>query len=128
MFDDHAKLIDLNPADSIFTLYAKIMARNAGGGTNLQSAFDQKKSLGFEPDTVIVISDMEVNQLRSNYDKKLFAPDCVKVAVNLNSANTTPLSEWQGWTQLFGWSERIFSFVRFTRDGDSIVDRLFQES
>lgn len=128
MFDDYAKHVDLNPRDSIFTLYEKIMARNAGGGTNLQAAFDQKKALGFEPDTVIVLSDMEVNRLRSNDTRSLFSKDCVKVAVNLNSANTTPINEWQGWTQLFGWSERIFQFVRFTRETDSIVKRLFDES
>lgn len=128
MFDDYAKTVDLNPADSIFTLYAKIMARNAGGGTNLQSAFDKKPELGFEPDTVIVLSDMEVNRLQSRDASKLFSSDCVKVAVNLNSGNTTPISQWQGWTQLSGWSERIFSFIRFTRDGDSIVDRLFSAS
>jgi 60 kDa SS-A/Ro ribonucleoprotein len=128
MFDDYAKIIDLNPQDSIFTLYAKIMARNAGGGTNLQSAFDKKPELGFEPDTVIILSDMEVNRLQSKDTSKLFSPNCVKVAVNLNSGNTTPISEWQGWTQLSGWSERIFQFVRFTREGDSIVEKIFNAS
>lgn len=127
MFDDYAKRVPLNQSDSIFTMYEQIMARNAGGGTNLQSAFDLKSSLGFEPDTVIVLSDMEVNRLQSRDASKLFSPDCVKIAVNLNSANTTPVSEWQGWTQLFGWSEKIFNFVRFTREADSIVQRMFEE-
>jgi len=125
MFDDHAKHVDLNPRDSIFTLYEKIMKRNAGGGTNLQSALDQKQMLGFEPDTVIVLSDMEVNRLSARDPGKLFTADCVKVAINLNSANTTPMSEWQGWTQLFGWSERIFKFIEFKRDTETLVQKLF---
>jgi hypothetical protein len=128
MFDDYAKHVPLNQNDSIFTMYEQIMARNAGGGTNLQSAFDEKRSLGFEPDTVIVLSDMEVNRLRAATTSKLFSPDCVKVAVNLNSANTTPISQWENWTQLFGWSERIFQFVRFNREADSIVQCLFDAS
>lgn len=128
MFDDFAKHVDLNPTDSIFTLYARIMERNAGGGTNLQAALNQKSQLGFEPDTVIILSDMEVNRLQSSNVSKLFSPDCVKVAVNLDSGNTTPISENAGWTQLSGWSERIFQFVRFTRVGDSIVQKLFDAS
>lgn len=128
MFDDYAKHVDLNPADSIFSLYAKIMARNAGGGTNLQAALDQKKTLGFEPDTVIIMSDMEVNRLQSSNISKMFSNDCVKVAINLAGTNTTPISELQGWIQLAGWSERIFQYVQFTRDSEGIVQKLFNAS
>lgn len=126
MFDDYAKHVELNPRDSVFTNYAKIMNRNAGGGTNLQSAFDQKPKLGFEPDTVIVLSDMEVNRLSSRDADKIFKKECVKVAINLNSRDTTPLAEWKGWIQLAGWSPKIFQFVQFTRDSDSIVQQLFE--
>ena len=125
MFDDFAKFVDLNPRDSIFTLYEKIMARNAGGGTNLNSALAEKSKLGFEPDTVIIMSDMEVNRLSSTDIDKLFKGNCVKVAINLGARDTTPLAEWKGWTQLSGWSPRIFQFVKFSRDSDSIVKRLF---
>jgi hypothetical protein len=128
MFDDYAKHVDLNPADSIFSSYARIMARNAGGGTNLQAALDQKKTLGFEPDTVIIMSDMEVNRLQSSNISKMFSNDCVKVAINLAGANTTPISELQGWIQLAGWSERIFQYVQFTRDSEGIVQKLFNAS
>lgn len=126
MFDDFAKYVELNPRDSVFTNYDKIMRRNAGGGTNLQSAFDSKSKLGFEPDTVIVLSDMEVNRLSSRDADKIFGKDCVKVAINLNSRDTTPLAEWKGWIQLAGWSPKIFQFVQFTRDSDSIVQQLYE--
>lgn len=126
MFDDYAKHVDLNPRDSVFTNYAKIMNRNAGGGTNLQSAFDQKSKLGFEPDTVIVLSDMEVNRLSSRDADKIFKKECVKVAINLNSRDTTPLAEWKGWIQLAGWSPKIFQFVEFTRNSESIVQKLWE--
>lgn len=126
MFDDYAKHVELNPRDSVFTNYAKIMNRNAGSGTNLQSAFDQKSKLGFEPDTVIVLSDMEVNRLSSRDADKIFKKDCVKVAINLNSRDTTPLAEWKGWIQVAGWSPKIFQFVEFTRNSESIVQRLYE--
>ena len=128
MFDDYAKYVELNPRDSIFTNYEKIMRRNAGGGTNLQAAFDSKSKLGFEPDTVIVLSDMEVNRLSSRDADKIFGKNCVKVAINLNSRDTTPLAEWKGWIQLAGWSPKIFQFVQFTRDADSIVQKLYEGS
>ena len=125
MFDDYAKFVDLNPRDSIFTLYEKIMKRNAGGGTNLASALAVKSDLGFEPDTVIILSDMEVNRLNGDSVDKIFKGNTVKVAINLNGRDTTPLSEVRGWTQLSGWSPRIFQFVKFSRDSDSIVKQLF---
>ena len=71
---------------------------------------------------------MEVNSLRGDDPARLFTKDCVKIAVNLNSRDTTPMSEIRGWTQLSGWSERIFSFVRFTRESDSVVQKLFDAS
>ena len=127
MFDDDAQHVDLNPKDSIFTLYQKIMNRNAGGGTNLQAALNAKKTLGFEPDTVIVLSDMEVNRLDSRSIDRMFTDDCVKVAVNLAGGTTTPLAEQNGWIQLMGWSERIFQFVDFTRKSDGIVAKLMTD-
>jgi hypothetical protein len=72
---------------------------------------------------------MEVNRLSSRTDiNKLFSKSCVKVAINLNSRSTTPLAEWQGWIQLAGWSPKIFQFINFTRDAESIVQQLFNGS
>lgn len=126
MFDDHAKDVALNPRDSIFTNFERVMARNAGGGTNLQSALDRKKTLGYEPDTVIVLSDMEVNRLDGHNSPNIFRHDCVKVAVNLNSRGNTPIGEHAGWIQLSGWSERIFQYVNFKRDTETIVQKLWK--
>ena len=137
MFSDKAELVRLEPKDSIMTMYQKIMAKVYGGGTNLQAALEQKSQLGFEPDTVVVLSDMEVNGLTGNsyhWDQpkkapvnvaKLFDKDAVLVAVNLNSSQTTPLDPRDGWIQLSGWSEAIFRYVDFTRRGDSVAMKLF---
>jgi hypothetical protein len=132
LFSDNAELVRLNPKDTVMTMYQKIMAKVYGGGTNLQAGLNQKASLGFEPDTVIVLSDMEVNGLTGNLWNrtptnvaKLFDKDAVLVAVNLNSSETTPLDPRDGWIQLAGWSEAIFRFIDYTRRGDSIAMKLF---
>lgn len=128
MFSDHAQHVNLAPQDSIFTLYETIMNKVYGGGTNLQAALNLKPTLGFEPDAVVVISDMEVDQLESKNISKMFTPDCVKVALNLSSGESTPCGERDGWIQLAGWSDRVFQFVDFTRSSEQIVDRLMEIS
>ncbi len=128
MFSDRAELVRLNPLDSMVTLYKGIMGKVYGGGTNLAAALAQKPQLGFEPDTVIVISDMEVNRLSypSGTISSLFKADTVKVAINVNSDKTTPLDQRDGWQQLSGWSEGIFKYVDFSRKSKSVSTRLFE--
>lgn len=128
MFSDRAELVRLNPLDSTMSLYQGIMKKVYGGGTNLEAALAQKDQLGFEPDTVVVISDMEINRLSCSTTalNSLFKADTVKVALNIHSAETTPLDQRDGWQQLSGWSEGIFKFVDFSRKSKSISTRLFE--
>ena len=93
------------------------------------AALKLKSSLGFEPDTVVIFSDMQVNHLYSDYGygyksryssrtanvAKLFSPSTVKIAVNLNGYESTPVSEIDGWYQLTGWSDRMFDFIPAVR-------------
>lgn len=136
LFSDRAELLTgLNPRDSLTTLYEKIMAKSYGGGTNISAAFADKHKLGFEPDTVVVLSDMEVNRVTSKtagrsptalsvVDKGIFGPNVFKLAINLNSSATTPLDPRDGWTQLEGWSEKLFKYSELQRGGSSILDQL----
>lgn len=126
LFSDNAAMLDLNPLDSTVSMYKSIMDKSYGGGTRLDSALALKDKLGFEPDTVVVISDMEVNSLRSPGEvNKYFKGDTVKLAINLNAGETTPLDERDGWQQLSGWSESIFKYVDFSRKAPSISKQLF---
>lgn len=135
MFSDRAEFVDLNLHDSIITMYKQIMKKVYGGGTNIEAAVRQKSSLGFTPDAIVVISDMEVNRVgRGAFGQSLTVPvnltadlpkNCVKVALNLNASVTTPLDPRDGWLQLAGWSEGIFRYVDFTRNAESVVDKLF---
>lgn len=136
LFSNNAELLTgLNPRDSVTTLFGQIMKKSYGGGTNIASAFADKHRLGFEPDTVVVLSDMEVNRTTSKtaghsyghlsvVDKGVFAKDVLKIAINLNSSVTTPLDPRDGWLQLEGWSEKLFKYAELQRDGASILDQL----
>lgn len=125
IFSDRAQHLTLNPGANIFSNYEEIQKKVYGGGTELQAALDLKVTLGFEPDTVIVLSDMQVNQLHSKTEiNKLFGPEVIKVAFNLNAYPSTPVCTSSGWFQMAGWSERAFDFVPAMRNKVSVVDYL----
>lgn len=139
MFSDHAKHVILNPRDSITSMVEKLSGLVEGGGTNLQAALNKKSSLGFEPDTVVILSDMEVDSLStgdyhyyssngSNTVKnvsKMFDKTTQKVAVNLASGVSTPVPLEHGFVQLAGFSERIFALIPELRNSEKTVERLF---
>lgn len=126
MFSSNANHIGMNTNDSVTSIAAFLDRKVAGGGTNLDAALKLKSTLGFEPDTVIVLSDMQVNQLdggRSSVSK-LFKKDTTLVAMNLAGHNTTPLSELDGWYQLSGWSDKIFDFIPAMKNKQTVVETL----
>ena len=117
IFSDDAKMItDKCVGNNISTILNNMGKEIYGGGTNLNAALAYKPKLGFEPDTVIIISDMQVTSLNGHSRSALlFESDTVKLALNLAPYNTTPISEQQGWIQLAGWNDRVFDFVQNIR-------------
>ena len=76
---------------------------------------------------------MEVNNSNAYYGLSIksaikFDSNCLKLAVNLNSSNTTPLDVRDGWQQLSGWSESIFKYIEFSKKSTSITQKLLKES
>lgn len=132
LFSDRAEFVTgLNPRDSVTTLFQGIM-KKVYGGTNIDAAFAQKSMLGWEPDTVVVLSDMEVNGA-SHYGlrvpaKGLFKKGTLQLAINLNSSETTPLDPRDGWIQLQGWSEKLFKYVELQRNGETLLDALIHDA
>jgi hypothetical protein len=125
LFSDNAETIGVNTNDSVIGITQRIMGKVYGGGTNLQAALDHKKKLGFEPDTIVVISDMEVNSLRAPRGATtIFNKGAVKIALNLNGGKSTPIGDRDGWYQLAGWSEKLFSFIPALRDGTSVAQMM----
>ncbi len=127
MFSDYAKIVPVRRQDSIMTIYEKLLASNFGGGTNIGSALDMVPKLGFKPDMVFCLSDMQVNRLNGiNAANRAFSNDAVKIAFNLSAYESTPMSELDGWIQLAGWSEKIFQYVEYKRQGSSITQYLME--
>lgn len=134
MFSDNAFHCSINTDEPVLTIRDNLAKKVVGGGTNLQAALEMKKDLGFEPDTVVVISDMQINSLTGGYYGyssrtrtpanlgSIFKPDCIKLAINLQGYASTPLSEIDGWYQLSGWSDRLFDFIPALRDKLTVVE------
>lgn len=123
-FSDDAFDVSVNTDDSVISITEKLMSKVTGGGTNLQAALNRKSKLGFEPDVVVVLSDMQVDLLSSRLPASYFDKDCVKIAINLAPYGSTPLSEVSGFYQLSGWSEKLFDFVANIRNKKTVVETL----
>lgn len=123
LFSDYAKHVAINPNLPVVEISKNFMKDSWGYGTNLQSALNMKKDLGFEPDTIIILSDMQVDSLTGRRTD-IFSKDAIKVAMNLEAYSSTPVSEIDDWYQLAGWSERVFDFIPAMRDGVSVVETL----
>ncbi len=142
IFSDNAKMVDLNPRDTTTSMVDRLVKMVEGGGTNLQAALNLKSKLGFEPDTVVILSDMEVNSLSTGGTSrgyhygtsgegtianiaKMFDKSTQKVAVNLASGVSTPVPKEHGFIQLAGFSERIFALLPELRNSTTTVEKLF---
>jgi 60 kDa SS-A/Ro ribonucleoprotein len=138
MFSDRADHIDLSGSrnQTVLGIAQYIQAKSYGGGTNLASALNLKSSIGFDPKSVLVFSDMQIDNLTGSYGwgssrgntfpdvSKLFKKSTVKIAFNLNAYETTPLSESQGFFQMSGYSDKVFKFMNLINEGESIVEAL----
>lgn len=125
MFSSSAKNIVINPDDSVISITNDLIRKTQGGGTNLQSAAEEGKKLNFTPDTVVLLSDMQVDDGFMRNDARNFgSKNALKVALNLESYQTTPVGEIDSWYQLAGWSERLFDFIPTYRNQQRVVDAL----
>ncbi len=120
-FGTTAKHVSVRSSDSIPTIADKIRTTYVGHGTDLGQAFALQSSLGFEPDAVIVFSDMQVVHLVT----RLQGPGSkLKVAFNLNAYPTTPLNDRDGWIQLAGFSDSVFRYLEGSGKSSVIVKAL----
>jgi hypothetical protein len=107
---------------------AKDIERSAsGGGTNIGAAIEQYDNLGFVPDCIIVLSDMQVDRLDGYSKSKLREIEKntpLKLAFNLLAYESTPLTNKNGWIQFAGWSDRLFQYLNLKTDS-GIAQRLW---
>lgn len=125
-FDSHARRIDVDVTKSVLSLAKMLRNLSQGGATRLNEAFKLMDKEGYKPDTLVVLSDMEVHNCGQyeRYDYIFKNDNCIKIAINLNGSSTTPLSEKDGWYQMAGWSDKMFLFIPAIREKKSIVNML----
>lgn len=112
----------INPNDTIGSIVNVINSSREGGSTNFGAALNKLSVLNFHPDVVFVFTDGEINHLWGTKDN--IPTKAIKVAVNFNAADTTPLPQRDGWYALAGWSDKMFKFIPAMREKVTVVDAL----
>lgn len=129
VFGSNAKTLKgLDTNASIVTIKDALKAERKGGiagSTNFSAALAESSKIGFTPDTVIVLSDGDVNSFPYSSMNK-FMPNAIKMVVNLSASDTTPFSERDGWHPVSGWSPAMFKWVPAMRERQSVVEQLSQ--
>lgn len=123
-FATSAEMLGFNPDDSVMSIYESFKGNDAGYSTNLNKALELKSKLGFEPDAVFVISDMQVNHMNGSRIIKDFKNTPSKFALNLGNYEATPVGEMDGWYQLSGWSPALFDFIPAMKEKISVTKAL----
>lgn len=121
VFGTNGKHITARGGDSIPTIANQIRNTHVGHGTDLGAALKLQSSLGFDPDAVIIFSDMQVESLGGASTK---FPGKTKVAFNMNAYATTPCSARDGWVQLCGFSDGVFRYLEGRGKADVLVKTL----
>lgn len=112
----------ITATDSVNSIAEVIARSNVGGSTNFQAALAHLSRLNFKPDVVFVFTDGEINYLWETKDN--IPKAAIKVAVNFNAADTTPMPQRDGWYALAGWSDKMFKFIPAIREKVTVVDLL----
>lgn len=123
-FATGAEMCGFNADDSVMSIYKSFKQKNKGYGTDLGAALKLKPKLGFEPDAVFVISDMQVNRLDKSQLPSAMKGVSTKIALNLGQYETTPVGELSGWYQLSGWSSSLFDFIPAMKEKVTITKAL----
>ena len=103
-----------------------ILHQTRAGGTNLYGACEFiKANVKFVPDTVVLLSDMQIQDAASLYwnvrsfdIQPYFPKDSIKIAINLDAYDTTCAPEYKGWIQLQGRSPKIFDMIPTMRENN----------
>lgn len=129
LFGSEAKTLKgVDTNNSVLAIQKALLTHRTGniaGSTNFYAALQEAPRLGFIPDTIIVLTDGEVNSFPySALQVATGGPKVVKVVVNLDGAPTTPFIKQAGWWTLAGWTPAMFRWVPAIRNEESVVDAL----
>lgn len=125
------KVYNWSKRTSSLSAAKQMMNTDLGGSTNIQSAWQAAKDAGLKPSTIVVLSDMQMtggDSYWGNYDNimnpeeyGLADANTLKISVNLQGYDNTPLAVNNGWYQIAGWSDKIFDVIEAMKNpGDAV--------
>lgn len=117
-FDSVARTLKVNPSDSFMKIQQQIRNAMKGGSTNLEAGLREYSKLGFVPDLIVVISDMQVDRMET---RRVTDIPGTKIALNVTADNSTPLSELIGWKQISGLSSNTLAFIKQAVNGENYM-------
>lgn len=125
-FADTGKVYSWSNRTSALAATKEMMNTSLGGSTRINTAWKAAKAAGLKPSTIIVLSDMQMtgggyDNLMNPEDYGLVGPNTVKVSVNLQGYNNTPMAVNNGWYQLTGWSDKIFTLIESMRNPGDVL-------
>lgn len=132
-FADSVKKIEFNAASlgqNVVKLGEMISKSGGGGGTAFEKAVNYVDRLSWKPDTIFVLSDGDVNPMkaRGHFGDSWVSADwhkaATRVCFNFREAKTTPMGVENGWHYLGGYSDKIFNYLGYIREGHQMADAL----
>lgn len=131
LFGSSAKTLHgVDTNNSMIALQAELLKHRTGGiagSTEFGAALREQSKLGFTPDTIIVVTDGEVNRFPYHTVAHLGGRKTIKMTVNMSTAFTTPMSREDGWYALAGWNTSMFKWVPAMREAGDAVSQLSGE-
>ena len=129
-FASRGKVYNWSTRTSSLAAAREMMNTELGGGTLIETAWHAAQQANLKPTTIIVLSDMQLTDSHGYYSyNSIMVPErfgladgnTLKVSVNLQGYDNTPLAVNNGWFQLSGWSERVFDLMEaMTKPGDAV--------
>ncbi|KKN36852.1 hypothetical protein LCGC14_0769440 [marine sediment metagenome] len=131
-FACRGKVYNWSKRTSSLSAAKQMMNTNLGGSTRINTAWQAAKDAGLTPSTIVVLSDMQMTGGDNDYwgaydnimnpeDYGLADANTLKISVNLQGYDNTPLAVNNGWYQIAGWSDKIFDVIEAMKNpGDAV--------
>lgn len=126
-FADRGKVYSWSTRTSALAAAKEMMNTNLGGSTRIESSWAAAKAAGLKPKTIIVLSDMQMtgggryDSIMNPEDYGLADANTVKLSINLQGYDNSPLAVNNGWFQLSGWSERVFDYAKAMKNPSDAI-------
>lgn len=124
------KVYNWSKRTSSLSAAKQMMNTNLGVSTRINTAWQAAKDAGLKPSTIVVLSDMQMtadgsyyghNDIMNPEDYGLADANTLKISVNLQGYDNTPLAVNNGWYQIAGWSDKIFDVIEAMKNpGDAV--------